>query len=297
MQRIGGFHSAFLAFLSVLLWLQVGQANAQSAVVVIDSGTTDLFIESLVRTNAETELKKRGFTIVEGASVGGETPKALLACVGDLACTVEALKGFQAEHAFFFSLRSEVENESTNFKIVVRDFEVSTGKVLARTMRRCPECKEELDLAVFTEQMISNLLRPPEAEPAPTPEPALVPQPGPVWQPGTAADTGTQQHEETSDTSKYYQGAKYASLAGGVVGLSVGTYLVLVDGPVTKGGLRQRDANDTLAAGFVTLGAGAVLVSVSAWLWSSKSQDEGYGSTAAIVPSSNGASVLWTGGF
>lgn len=296
MLRIGAWRYAFLTLLGVCLLVQTAHAQSKSAVVVIDSGTADLFIESLVRTNAETELTKQGFTIVEGAAVGGETPTKLLACAGDLDCSVATLKGIAAEHVIFISLRSEADN-ATNFKIVVRDYEVATGKVLNRTMRRCPECKEEVDLAIFTEQLIVDLLKAdepaqpdPPVEVLPPTEPVKGSVPVPVYQPAVGGDVAMQK-----DESSLLKNAKFVGLGAGLAALATGTYLILIDGPVIEDGVRQPEANDTLTGGFLSLGAGVALVGVSAWLWSQEKDDAS--TRTSLVPTRGGGAVVWTGGF
>lgn len=288
-------------------------AEDRSAVVVIDSGTEDLFIESLVRTNAETELKNQGFQIVAGVEVGGDTPAKLLACAGDLPCSIAAMQGIPAKSVIFISLRSDSASDSKNFKIVLRDYDVATGKVLARTMRRCPECKEEVDLAGFTAQLIIELVRESDAlsnppdDPAPPPptEPVAAP---PALQPivpvtGTIpvpqeVGNGNPGHGAEAKGSGAATGVlKYVGLGVGIGAIATGTYLVLIDGPVIEDSVRQPEANDTLVSGFVTLGAGVAAVGLSAWLWASEVDEGKDASHAQIVPTQGGAAFIWAGGF
>lgn len=305
MLRIRPMQCAFITLLGVTMWMHSAYAQSKSAVVVIDSGTVDLFIESLVRTNAETELSKQGFSIVEGAAVGGDTPTKLLACAGDLTCSVDTLKGISAEHVIFISLRSDGEGGSTNFKMVVRDYEVATGKVLARTMRRCLECKEEIDLATFSEQMIVDLLRtnskenatPRDPSPADLVDPAepvtgTVPVPTTIYQPGLSGG----ELRTAEGKAGYLSALKYVGLGTGVAAITAGTFLVLIDGPVIEDGVRQPDANDTVTGGFLSLGAGLALVGVSAWLWSQEESEDSATATH-IVPTRGGGAIVWTGGF
>jgi hypothetical protein len=297
----------FFAIVGVSAGAGLAWAEAGSAVVVIDSGTADLFIDSLVRTNAENELRKQGFRIVEGADVGGETPKKLLACAGDLPCSVSVLSGITAEYVIFISLRSDEKSGSANFKIVVRNYEVATGKALARKMRRCPECKEEIDLAGFTAQLIVELIResgttdpvePPPPDPiepvatVPPPQPVTgaIPVPLKVYQPGPGRG-------EKSGKSFELMGAlKYVGLGLGTVAVATGTYLVLIDGPVIEDNVRQADSNDTLVPGFVTLGVGVAAIGLSAWLWASES-DSRSATATHIVPTADGGAIVWSGGF
>ena len=288
-----------------------GYADERSAVVVIDSGTEDIFIESLVRTNAETELKNQGYVIVEGAAVGGKTPTKLLACAGDLPCSAAVLQGISAKFAVFISLRSDAPSGSTNFKMIVRNYEVSTGSVLARTMRRCPDCKEEVDLAGFTAQLIIELLResdgqkdPPKDPPPVTPVDPEPNEPSPATKP-TVPDTipvpkGTENTDSGPNTvdgfGRYSGLVKYVGLGVGALALATGTYLVLIDGPVVEDSVRQREANDTLVPGFVSLGIGVAAVGLSAWLWARESDDSD-DSRAHIVPTQDGAALVWSGGF
>lgn len=289
-----------------------GHASERSAVVVIDSGTEDIFIESLVRTNAETELKNQGYVIVAGAEVGGDTPTKLLACAGDLPCSVAALQGISAKVVVFISLRSDAASESKNFRIVVRNYEVSTGKVLARTSRRCPECKEEVDLAAFTAQLIVELLREsnerevPEDSPPPPPDPdpiestttikpavtGTIPVPTST---GSAGQSGTGKIDSSSQPLRL---VKYVGLGVGVAAIATGTYLVLIDGPVIEDSVRQPEANDTLVPGFVSLGIGVAAVGLSAWLWAREGgDDDASRSRAQLVPTQGGAAFVWSGGF
>ncbi len=303
----------FIAIVGVSAGTALAQAQAQdkSAVVVIDSGTADLFIDSLVRTNAENELRTQGFRIVAGADVGGETPQKLLACAGDLPCSVAVLKGISAEYVIFISLRSDSKSGSTNFKIVVRNYEVATGKALARKMRRCPECKEEIDLAAFTAQLIIELIREsstePPADPPPTPpEPPVVVVPAPAPAPVTGTipvpvqvhGPGPSAGQDEGGKRFNFAGAlKYVGLGLGTVAVATGTYLVLIDGPVIEDSVRQVDANDTLVPGFVTLGVGVAAIGLSAWLWASELDEESGASATRIVPTADGGAIVWSGAF
>lgn len=275
----------------------------KTVVVIIDAANTDLLVESLIRSTAESELRARGFTIVERAEVGGEIPGRLLACAGNPQCSVETLSGIESRYVIFISLRPDEEGSSNNFKIVARNYEVATGTALARTMRRCAECEEEVDLAAFSEGVIVDLIRDPKpAEPvivasstsegfeeAPeVPEaPSLSAEPARVEPPRNEAGGGS-----------FIQGLKYATLVGGVAGLSSGTILVLIDGPVIRNGRRLPEERATLTGGYVSLGAGAVLLGVSAWLWS-RDYERGAGRRTTFVPSATkgGGSVVWTGRF
>jgi hypothetical protein len=315
MLRIGAQTRRLLCIIVLVIGVSavapVAAAEDRSAVVVIDSGTEDLFIESLVRTNAETELKNQGYQIALGAKVGGDTPAKLLACAGDLPCSITAMQGIPAKSVIFISLRSDSASDSTNFKIVVRDYDVATGKVLARTMRRCPECKEEVDLAGFTAQLIIELVRESEAlihppeDPTPTPptdpvettpaEQPIVPVTGaiPVPQQVGNGNLGL----EREGTGSAMSVLKYVGLGVGTVAIATGTYLVLIDGPVIEDSVRQPEANDTLVSGFVTLGVGVAAVGLSAWLWASEADDDTAASRAQIVPTRGGAAFVWSGGF
>jgi hypothetical protein len=296
----------FLALAGLSAGPAVADAQApKSAVVIIDSGTADLFIDSLVRTNAEKELKTQGFSIVEGAEVGGDTPQKLLACAGDLPCSVQVLKGISAEFVFFISLRSDEKGGSTNFKIVVRNYEVATGKALARKMRRCPECKEEIDLAGFTAQLIVELVRESSTETAPDtppvvpdepittvepPEPVTGAIPVPVYEPRPVGG------KEGAQPFHVMGALKYVGLGLGTVAVATGTYLVLIDGPVIEDSVRKSEANDTLVPGFVTLGVGVAAIGLSAWLWASES-DKSSATATHIVPTADGGAIVWSGGF
>jgi hypothetical protein len=301
--------------LLLVVGIMTGTAAAQekSAVVVIDSGTEDLFIESLVRTNAETELAKKGYHIVAGAEVGGETPKRLLACAGDLACSSQVMQNISATYVVFISLRSNENSGSTNFKIVIRNYEVATGRVLARTMRRCPECKEEVDLAAFTAQLIVDLTSekdvettefvvepltsdgPADPDPADPPEPVTGPIPVPVTVPSPGPPVAGQVDVQPSRAPLL----TYVGMGVGTVAVAVGTYMVLIDGPVIENDLRKPDANDTLVPGFLTLGAGVAAIGLSAWIWSRRRADNSALTSLApaLVPSDEGASLVWSGGF
>ncbi len=272
----------------------------QTVVVIIDSGDTDLLVESLVRSTAEAELIKRGYEIVQNAAIGGETPQKLLACAGNPKCSVETLASIAATYVIFISLRPDEEGKSNNFKIVARNYDVQTGTALARTMRRCSECKEEVDLASFSQGVIGDLIREPAPKPAPKPRP---PTPVEPVAPPTAntppaatvvnAPTPVQRDGGTGIVT----GLKYAALVGGVAGLATGTVLVLIDGPVIRDGERQREERDTLLGGYSSLAGGAVLLGLSAYLFSIDHNDSR--SLTALVPSvqSNSGSLVWTGTF
>jgi len=289
------------------MWTAPAQAEPDapdtSVVVVIDAGNTDLLVESLVRTTAEAELGKRGFFIVEKAEVGGDTPHRLLACAGNPECSVATLSGIAARYVIFISLRPDEAGVSNNFKIVARNYEVATGVALARTMRRCTECKQDVDLANFSEGVIADLVKEPDtASVSPAPAPLTV-IPTPTQTPlSSQVVSGEIPPNEPAqgDGHPLVGPLKYATLVGGVAGLTSGTILVLIDGPVIRDGVRLREERDTLTGGYVSLGAGAVLLGVSAWLWSID-HDEANTSLASIVPAltprSSGGSLVWTGIF
>ncbi len=278
--------------------------DVRSVVVIIDGGNTDLLVESLVRSTAEAELRKRGFTIVENAEVGGDIPKRLLACAGNPECSVATLSGIEARFVIFISLRPDEEGKSNNFKIVARNYEVATGIASARTMRRCSECKEDVDLAAFSEGVIVDLIRDPkpaQAKPVDrASEPAVTPELSVDTTTATQPLAGDPSTQEKDDGSSLTGGLKYASLVGGVAGLATGTVLVLVDGPVIRDGLRQSEERDTLTIGYASLGAGAVLLGLSAWLWS-RDYDQNSSHHASLVPVVNpdarAGSFVWTGTF
>ncbi len=275
---------------------------ARTVVVIIDSGNTDLLVESLVRSTAEAELTKRGYVIVENAAVGGDTPQRLLACAGNPKCSVETLSKITATYVIFISLRPDEEGKSNNFKIVARNYEVATGTALARTMRRCSECEEEVDLASFSEGVIVDLIREPDPKPVaatPTPTVPAVDATTPTTSTSPVATVVQDPPMANSDDgSGIITGLKYAALVGGVAGLATGTVLVLIDGPVIRDGERHREERDTLLGGYTSLAGGAVLLGLSAWLFSVDHDDDSH-ARAALVPSvqSTGGSLVWTGTF
>lgn len=280
---------------------QPSSAPNQTVVVIIDSGNTDLLVESLVRSTAEAELTKRGYVIVEHAAVGGDTPQRLLACAGNPECSVATLSSIAAKYVIFISLRPDEEGTSNNFKIVARNYEVQSGTALARTMRRCSECKEEVDLASFSEGVIVDLIRGPEPKPSPTTpvtEPVNPATPSSAEPEATVVENPRLTVHDGDEGSGIVAGLKYATLAGGVAGLATGTILVLMDGPVIRDGERQREERDTLLGGYSSLAGGAILLGVSAWLFS-VDHDGDSSSHASIVPSarSNGGSLVWIGVF
>lgn len=292
-----------LTIFGLLMWArpsaaQKSTARSKSAVVVIDAGTADLFIESLIRSTVETELPKHGYEIVTGVSVGGDTPATLLACSGDLACASAAMKGIAAQYVVFLSLRSETPGDLAGFKIIARSFEVDSGRAIARIMRRCTDCVEDIALASFTEAVVRELVNEVQA-PQPASEPAVVV--GPVYDPPVApVAAAPTMSTATVDSGKpapinWNSVAKYTSLGFGVAALTAGTVLVLVDGPVIEDGVRQPQANDTLAPGFVSLGTGAVLVGLSAWLWSR--DDDPAARSLVLQASDDAASFVYAGAF
>lgn len=303
----------YFAVALVLLALVPGAARAQEAadadaktiVVVIDSGNTDLLVESLVRSTAEAELTKRGFAIVENAEVGGDIPQRLLACAGNPECSVATLAGINSRLVIFISLRPDEEGKSNNFKIVARNYEVATGAALARTMRRCTECKEEVDLANFAEGVIADLVREPTEPVAkpPATNPARDPDPNAEQaesDPDPHVDTTLTLQGRDDEGSVLMTGLKYGTLGAGLLGLGAGTFLVLIDGPVIRDGVRQSEQRDTLAGGYASLAAGAVLVGVSAWLWSSDDDDAGASRTSLVPglsPDNAGGSLVLMGSF
>ncbi len=280
--------------MSSSLSAQAQPTSAKTVVVVIDPGETDILLESLVRSMAEAELKKRGYVLVESAEAGGEVPGRLLACAGEVECTIAALSGITARFAIFISLRPDEVDRPDNFKIVARNYEVATGSALARTMRRCVECKEGVDLADFSEALIRDLVSEKMATPPPssTDLPSSVPAALPI-EPITMV-------RNDSDAGGGFIGTlKFVSLAGGVLGLAGGTALVLMDGPVVSDGLREPDAYDTLTLGYATLASGGVLLALSAWLWSADHDDTSTGVAIRPVlrPGTAGGSLVWSGEF
>ncbi len=303
MQLVGVRFLFSWVFIATVLLMGSSRAQAQAVsktvVVVIDPGETDILMESLVRSMAEAELKKRGYVIVESAEVGGEIPSRLLACAGDRMCMVTALAGITADFVIFISLRPDEVEGPSNFKIVARNYEVATGTALARTMRRCVECKEGLDLAGFSESLIRDLVSE-KVAPSPAPEqPSPAPeQSSPAEQP-TPAPVEPMVRVESDSRGGFIGTLKYISLAGGVLGLAGGTALVLIDGPIINDSLREPDAYDTLTLGYATLASGGVLLAMSAWLWASDHDD-----TATDVsirpdlrPGAAGGSLVLSGEF
>ena len=274
------------------------QVVSKTVVVVIDPGETDILMESLVRSMAEAELKKRGYVIVESAEVGGEIPSRLLACAGDRACMLTALASITADFVIFISLRPDEVEGPSNFKIVARNYEVATGTALARTMRRCVECKEGLDLAGFSESLIRDLVseQPTSEQPTASEQPTTSEQPTPAVPANHRLEPMV---HEKPDSGGVIVTLKYISLVGGVLGLAGGTALVLIDGPIVNDGIREPDAYDTLTLGYVTLASGGVLLAMSAWLWASDHDDTA--TDVSMRPDlrlgAAGGSLVWSGEF
>ncbi len=266
----------------------------KSAVVVIDAGGADLFVESLVRSAVEASLINSGYTIASGAAVGGDTPAKLLACSGDLACAASAMAGIHARYAMFLSLRTDEPGETAHFKIIARSFEVRTGAAVARVMRRCESCIEDDALATFSEEVARLLVQQKQEAKEPTPvESVEAPvettpiETLPIGEP--IVDVHTQRSFDWKSVGKY------ASLGVGATAIATGTVLVLIDGPVIENGVRQPQANDTATLGFVSIGTGVALVGLSAWLWS-QGRDEP--DDAIVVQASGSAgSISYAGAF
>ena len=123
------------------------------------------------------------------------------------------------------------------------------------------------------------------------PEPVYVPPVAPV---AVAPSMSTATVDSGGTASiRWTSVAKYTSLGVGVAALTAGTVLVLIDGPVIEDGVRQPEANDTLTSGFVSLGTGAVLVGLSAWLWS---RDDDSSSRSLVLTASDDAAAFVYGG-
>lgn len=270
-------------------------SSSSSAVVIIDAGTADLFVESLVRSTVEAELVKSGYTIVSGVSVGGDTPAKLLACSGDLACAAGVMSEFGSRYVIFLSLRTKEPGESADFKIVARSFEVATGRVLARIMRRCQLCTEDLALASFSEELVRDLVQ--EATHTSLPEPGTFSEPSATLPPPHQSVDMVPPPSRPEPGFSWLPLATYASLGAGIAAIAGGTILVLVDGPVIENRRRQPKANDTLGLGLVSLGTGAALVGLSAWLWSQRANDSSTNSSLVLGARSDGAVLGYKGAF
>ncbi len=307
MGRIWDVRHAVLAMFICSTWSSLADAQEnpeplrteKSVVVIIDSGTADLILESSVRATTETRLVERGYSIVENVQVAGDKPARLLACSGQLPCIVDVLSGIPAAFVVFASMRSDEQEGEVSYKIVARTFEVSTGRVLARIMKRCELCKDELDLAPFSAVVIDALLDEVERPREPTQH--------------VPADTGNSKNVQVVDVSKKAVGVEkdlgptktdsrrsilpYVAIGGGVSALGTGVALFLLDGPVIDNGLRQPEQRATKLGGYIFMGAGSALLGVGAWLLMTQSSNTETDSVVVIAPSSSGAKLLWRGNF
>ncbi len=271
----------------------------KSVVVIIDSGTADLILESSVRATTETRLVERGYSIVENVQVAGDKPARLLACSGQLPCIVDVLSGIPATFVVFASMRSDEQDGEVSYKIVARTFEVATGRVVARIMKRCTSCKDELDLAPFSAVVIDALLDEAERPKEPIQE--------------VPADTGNSEKFQAVDVPQKVVGVEkdighsktdsqrsilpYVAIGGGVSALGTGVALLLLDGPIIENGLRQPEQRATKLGGYIFMGAGGALLGVGAWLLMTQSSDAESDSVVVLAPSSSGAKLLWRGNF
>lgn len=283
-----------VAFLASLLWLSPGaEAQPNRLVVIIDAGDTDLFVESMVRANIEAEMVNRGYTIARGVSVAGDIPARLLSCSGDLECTKKILSPVGVEHVLFLSLRSEEDRDVFRFRMVARDFDVPSGEVVARTMQKCEDCQLEVDLAAFCARVVKELYRIGEVAP-PTPV-QIDPKEPPSGTPPRPRPLPAAVSQEAERTKPSY--AKYLGLAGGIAAIATGAVLVVIDGPVIESGVRQAERYDTKNAGYITMGAGLVLVGIGVGLWALEEEEQGEAVSASLVPTTTGAMLHFSGGF
>ncbi len=292
MRRNGGVWQVAIAVIVVLFGTQAWAQPAQntSVVVIIDSGSADLLLESTIRTTIEVDLKKRGYQIVEDVNVAGETPSLLLACSGELSCIQTLLSGIPAQTVIFLSLRADEESDTSNFKIVARQFEVQSGHSLARVMRRCATCKSEVDLAPFTEEIVDQLLAQSAKELPPKQVEAKAGRP-------KTRDTKWVPALHQSRAPKRSIALALASITGGVAGIVAGSVLVAVDGPVIVDGQRQVSERRTMVGGAIAIGAGTALVGVGLWLWLRPPQSSERSRGLAVQPTAGGGSLLWSGEF
>ncbi|MBL4633251.1 MAG: hypothetical protein JKY56_05235 [Kofleriaceae bacterium] len=307
MGRIWDVRHAVLAMFICITWSSLADAQEnpgvvqedKSVVVIIDSGTADLILESSVRATTEARLAERGYSIVENVRVAGDKPARLLACSGQEPCIVEVLSGIPAAFVVFASMRSDEQDGRVSYKIVARTFEVSTGRVVARIMKRCEACKDELDLAPFSGVVIDALLDEMERSKEPTQD--------------VPADTDNSEKFQAVDVSQKTVGVEkavghaetgsrrsilpYVAIGGGISALGTGVALLLLDGPVIENGLRQPEERATKLGGYLFMGAGGALLGVGAWLLITQSSDAESDSMVVIAPSSSGAKLLWRGNF
>lgn len=311
MGRIWDAWHATLAVFICMSWttLAYGQepvaeeGEGKSVVVIIDSGTADLLLESTVRATTETKLVSEGYLIVQDVQVAGDKPARLLACSGQLACLLEVLSGIPSEYVVFVSMRSDTQDTKVSYKIVARTFEVGTGRVIARTMKRCDACKDELDLAPFAEEVIDQLLSDAKLakEPKPDVPPTVV---------DTTADTPKEGAENTqpefnnvvtTNTNSVHRKRSvlpYVAIGGGISALGTGIALLVLDGPVIENGVRKPEERATSLGGYVMVGTGSALLGLGIWMLVSDSDDESNTTSPIVVaPSSSGAKVLWQGNF
>ncbi len=290
MRRNGGVWQVAIAVIVVLFGTQAWAQPAQntSVVVIIDSGSADLLLESTIRTTIEVDLEKRGYQIVEDVNVAGETPSLLLACSGELSCIQTLLSGIPAQTLIFLSLRADEESDTSNFKIVARQYEVQSGHSLARVMRRCATCKSEIDLAPFTEEIVDQLLA--QAEKG-TKE-AEARSDRPKTTPKTLAPARQQ-----SRAPKRSIALAFAAITGGLVGIAAGSVLVEMDAPMIVDGQRQPSERRTLVGGAIAIGAGTAMVGVGLWLWLRPLPVSEQSRGLVVQPAPGGGSLLWSGEF
>jgi hypothetical protein len=271
----------------ILVLLLPVLAQAERTAVVIESGQTDLFVESLVRATLEAELGHAGLEVASEAAVGGEVPKVLAACE-DTECLRLAVKPLAVGLIIFVSLKGEERDSGLHLELRGKAI-AEDGSERAAAKADCDDCQSEERMKAFGKAFIEELLK----TPAPPQVVAVKEAAQDLAPPKPVAVAPAPPPAEVSPASPQRDYLPAIALGVGIAGLFSGAALVIMDGPQIKDGLRQPEERATATGGWLTMGAGAALVGVSAWLWLRVDERRAVSAT----PTQGGAVVRWGGRF
>lgn len=298
-------HAALGILSAISLVLLASPARADSALVLIDPGTADLAVESLVRMAAEDGVHRAGFELAPLASADAAPIEALAACAGAGAeCAAQVLEEVDAEAVLFLALTAGGDDAPGELAIRARLYEVASGRQLAVDQRLCDRCADADRLAAFVEGLTVDVFQTAAAAaaaPAPVPEPGPAPEPAPprtaelAPAPGAPATPA----ERPRAPGRPFATWKYVALGAGLGALATGATFVALDGPRIDDGVRQPDERATRTEGFVALGVGAGLVATGALLWvaDQRAAERQQSLRAGVAPTEGGLAISLGGSF
>lgn len=271
-----------LAVVAVLA--ATSMAHAEVGVVVTGEAT----LQPQLLSHLESWLQRHGHQ-VKSSALDPDAINTLIDCfvVADLNCAKAVIENRSKADAVVYA-RVEVAPAVDGLRdISLVGYWMQKGHETMAERRTCHHCTEKQMHGIADDLMLALASQPPAGSHVHVPPPTTVGQVS-----GEPAQEPTPMHDEGATPSK---AVPYTLVGVGVAAIIAGGVLIAIDEDPPASGVQPKTIRDTATAGVITLGAGAVVTGVGAYLW----YRSGHASSSAPVASvsHDGAVVGWAGRF